>query len=64
GDTLSRGDWFLDPARALAFHARFDGDFSLKYVYNPYLADLGLGDGATILRHLALEVKCAPGMPR
>ena len=64
GDTLSRGDWFLDPARALAFHAHFDGDFSLKYVYNPYLADLGLGDGATILRYLILEVKYAPGMPR
>ena len=36
------GDWFLDPARALAFHASFGGDFSLEYVYNPYLADLGL----------------------
>ncbi|MBL7065497.1 MAG: hypothetical protein ISS49_14990 [Anaerolineae bacterium] len=42
GGTLSRGDWFLDPARALAFHAHFDGDFSLEYVYNLYLADLGL----------------------
>jgi hypothetical protein len=42
GSTLSRGDWFLDPAIALAFHAHFDGDFSLEYVYNPYLADLGL----------------------
>ena len=41
GDTLSRGDWFLDPAKALAYHANF-GDFSLEYVYNPYLADLGL----------------------
>ena len=42
GSTLSRGDWFLDPAIALAFHAHFDGDFSLEYVYNLYLADLGL----------------------
>jgi len=42
GDVLSRGDWFLDPARALAYHASFGGDFSLKYVHNPYLADLGL----------------------
>lgn len=42
GEVLSQGDWFLDPARALAFHAHFDGDFSLEYVYNLYLADLGL----------------------
>jgi len=42
GDTLSRGDWFLDPAKALTYHARFEGEFSRKYVYNPYLADLGL----------------------
>lgn len=42
GNTLSRGDWFLDPARALAFHAHFDGNFSSKYIFNPYLADLGL----------------------
>ncbi|MEE8391575.1 MAG: hypothetical protein V3S14_12375 [Anaerolineae bacterium] len=42
GDALSRGDWFLDPAKALAYHANFGGDFSLEYVHNPYLADLGL----------------------
>ncbi len=42
GDTLSRGDWFLDPAQALTYHASFEGEFSRKYVYNPYLADLGL----------------------
>jgi hypothetical protein len=42
GDTLSRGDWFLDPAKALTYHARFEGEFSQKYVYNPYLDDLGL----------------------
>ena len=42
GQVLSQGDWFLDSARALVFYAHFDGDFSLEYVYNPYLADLGL----------------------
>jgi hypothetical protein len=42
GEVLSRGDWFLDPAKALAYHASFSGDFSLEYVYNPYLTDLGL----------------------
>ena len=40
GDTLSRGDFFLDPARALAYHTSFSGDFSLTYSHNPYLADL------------------------
>lgn len=40
GATLSRGDWFLDPARAVAFHASFEGNFSLEYVYNPFLNDL------------------------
>jgi len=42
GEKLARGDWFLDPAKALAYHARFMGDFSLEYVHNPYLDDLGL----------------------
>ncbi|RME49810.1 MAG: hypothetical protein D6796_04325, partial [Caldilineae bacterium] len=42
GVALQRGDWFLDPARALAYHARFRGDFSRTYLHNPYLADLGL----------------------
>ena len=42
GSFLSRGDWFLDPAKALAYHATFSGDFSSEYVHNPYLADLGL----------------------
>ena len=42
GDTLLRGDFFLDPARALAYHADFGGDFSLTYLHNPYLADLDL----------------------
>ena len=44
GDTLSRGDWFLDPAKALAYHATFAGDFSTDYESNPYLTDLGLLD--------------------
>lgn len=43
GDTLQRGDWFLDPARALLYHAEFEGEFSTEYLYNPYLDDLGLG---------------------
>ncbi len=42
GDGVGRGDFFLDPARALVYHATFDGDFCLEYVHNPYLADLGL----------------------
>ena len=42
GDELSRGDWFLDPARALAYHAAFPEPFSRVYLFNPYLADLGL----------------------
>lgn len=41
-DVLLRGDWFLDPAKALAYHARFADEFSTTYVHNPYLADLGL----------------------
>lgn len=45
GDVLERGDFFLDPARALAYHATFDDPFSLEYLHNPYLADLGLLDG-------------------
>lgn len=27
-DTLLRGDWFLDPAKALLYHARSAGEFS------------------------------------
>lgn len=45
GDELSRGDWFLDPAVALAYHATFPTPFSFIYLYNPYLADLGLSGG-------------------
>ena len=43
GDTLLRGDWFLDPAKALLYHATFEGDFATEYLHNPYLDDLGLG---------------------
>jgi hypothetical protein len=42
GEVLSQGDWFLDPAKALIFHASFSAEFSLKYLYNPFLFDLGL----------------------
>jgi len=42
GEVLSRGDWFLDPAKALVYHANFSDDFSLEYVYNPYLTEMGL----------------------
>ncbi len=42
GKTLLRGDFFLDPARALAYFATVKGEVSHNYVYNPYLADLGL----------------------
>lgn len=42
GDVLLRGDWFLDPAKALSYFASFDGNFSTEYVHNPYLVDLGL----------------------
>ena len=42
GWRLHRGDWFLDPARAWAYHARFSGPFSFRYRFHPYRADLGL----------------------
>lgn len=42
GEVLTRGDWFLDPAKALLYHARFDGEFSTIYIFNPYLVELGL----------------------
>ena len=42
GRKLHRGDWFLDPAKAMAFHATFPEPFSHRYVANPYLADLKL----------------------
>ncbi len=42
GMKLHRGDWFLDPAKALAFHATFPEPFSRRYIFNPYLADLNL----------------------
>jgi hypothetical protein len=42
GEALLRGDFFLDPARALAYFATLEGGLSRTYVYNPFLADLGL----------------------
>ena len=46
GEELRRGDWLLDPARALAYHANFEGEYSLGYLLNRYFVDLGLlGDG-------------------
>jgi len=45
GKVLARGDWFLDPARALAYHATFHGEFSARYLHNPYLVDLDLLEG-------------------
>ncbi len=42
GFKLHRGDWFLDPAKAMSFHATFPEPFSHRYVFNPYLADLNL----------------------
>ena len=42
GTELSRGDWFLDPAKAFAYHATFPEPFSRTYLFNPYLEDLGL----------------------
>lgn len=45
GHQLYRGDWFLDPARALAYHATFPSPYSNDYLFNTYLADLGLVEG-------------------
>jgi len=42
GETLLRGDFFLDPAKALATFATVQGELSRTYVFNPFLADLGL----------------------
>jgi hypothetical protein len=42
GETLLRGDFFLDPAKAMSYFAIVQGEVSHTYVYNPFLADLGL----------------------
>ena len=42
GFKLHRGDWFLDPAKAMGFHAHYPEPFSRRYVSNPYLQDLNL----------------------
>ncbi|NLF11569.1 MAG: hypothetical protein GX597_07255 [Anaerolineaceae bacterium] len=44
-EALLRGDFFMDPARALEYFATIEGDLSRTYVHNLFLADLGL-DGA------------------
>ncbi len=40
GFRLHRGDFFLDPAKAMSYHATFPAPFSRRYVYNPYLTDI------------------------
>ena len=42
GEVLRRGDFFLDPARAVSTFATVEGAWSRTYLSNPYLADLGL----------------------
>lgn len=42
GEALLRGDFFIDPARAVGYFATIEGDLSQTYVHNPFLADLGL----------------------
>lgn len=42
GDVLLRGDFFLDPARAVGTLATVEGEWSRSYLSNPYLADMGL----------------------
>jgi len=42
GDMLLRGDFFLDPVKALAYFANLESELSRTYVYNPFLVDLGL----------------------
>ena len=42
GETLLRGDFFLDPAKAVSTFATFEGELSRTYLHNPFLADLGL----------------------
>ncbi|MFA6450533.1 MAG: hypothetical protein WCX65_13760 [bacterium] len=40
GDDIIQGDWFLDPARAVLYHAGPMPDFSADYYFNPYIDDL------------------------
>jgi hypothetical protein len=42
---LQRGDWFFDPARAIAVHAGPIQDFSENYLLNPYTADIQAAAG-------------------
>ena len=41
-DKLLRGDFLLDPAKALAYFAKVTGELSRTYLHNPFLADLGI----------------------
>lgn len=40
GGDVVQGDWFIDPAKAVLFHAGPIPDFSTEYIFNPYIADL------------------------
>lgn len=40
GGDVMQGDWFLDPARAVLYHAGPIPGFSLEYTFNPYLEDI------------------------
>ena len=39
-DDLNKGDWLMDPAETVDVHLDVRGDFSLDYVYNPFLEEL------------------------
>lgn len=41
-DVLLRGDFFLDPAKAIEYFATLQVELSHTYLHNPYLVDLGL----------------------
>lgn len=34
---VSKGEWFFIPAHTIAKHFKILGEFSLKYIYNPYI---------------------------
>lgn len=40
GKDVVRGDWFFDPAKAILFHTGNINNFSLDYIYNPFLKNL------------------------
>ncbi|MFQ5343605.1 MAG: hypothetical protein ACE5F6_18855 [Anaerolineae bacterium] len=41
GETLLRGDFFLNPAKAFAYFATVEGGLVRQYLDNPYLVDIG-----------------------